>query len=88
MWFLQIDILIRILTGTVILAVASGIAGKFGRQSSVPKWIVLFDLLVIFYVSKRLLVFYVGYTLVTFALVRFIRIVKWGRKPLFLLSFD
>lgn len=85
MWFLQIDILIRILIGTVILAVASGIARKFGRQSSVPKWIVLFDLLVIFYVSKRLLVFYVGYTLVTFALVRFIRVVRRGRKPLFLL---
>ena len=85
MWFLQIDILIRILIGTVILAVASGVARKFGKQTAVPKWIVLFDLLVILYVSRRLLVFYVGYTLVTFALVRFIRIVKRGRKPLFLL---
>ena len=85
MWFLQIDILIRILIGTIILAAASGVARKFGKQTAVPKWIVLLDLLVILYVSRRLLVFYVGYTLVTFALVRFIRIVKRGRKPLFLL---
>ena len=85
MWFLQIDVLLRILTGTVLLAVASGMARRFGRQSAVPKWIVLFDLLIILYVSKRLLVFYVGYTLVTFALARFIRLVKRGRKPLFLL---
>ena len=85
MWFLQIDILIRILIGTVVLAAASGIARKFGRQAAVAKWILLFDLLVIFYVSKRLLVFYAGYTLVTFAIVRFIRVVKRGRKPLFLL---
>lgn len=85
MWFLQIDILIRILIGTVLLAAASAVARKFGKQTAVPKWMVLFDLLVILYVSKRLFVFYVGYTLVTFALVRFIRIVKRGRKPLFLL---
>ncbi len=85
MWFLQIDILMRILCGTALLAAASGIARKYGKETAVPKWIVLFDLLVIFYVSKRLVVFYIGYTLVTFAIARFIRVIKRGRKPLFLL---
>ena len=85
MWFLQIDILLRMLAGTAVLAAASGIASRFGRQSAVPKWILLFDLLILFYVSKRLLVFYAGYTLVTFGIARFIRLVKRGRKPVFVL---
>ena len=33
MWFLQIDILIRMLIGTVVLAVASAIAGVIGANA-------------------------------------------------------
>lgn len=85
MWFLQIDILLRILIGTAALSLASAIAGRFGRQSAVPKWFLLFDALVIFYVSKRLLVFYALYTLLTFALARLITRVGRARKFVFVL---
>lgn len=83
MWFLQTDILLRILIGTAFLALASGIAGRFSRQSAVTRWVLLADVLVIFYVSKRLLAFYLAYTLVTFAILRLVRAAKRGRKLLF-----
>ncbi|MGI5970769.1 MAG: MBOAT family O-acyltransferase [Oscillospiraceae bacterium] len=85
MWFLQTDILIRIVIACLLAAAALFAAGRFMKQHLVVKSLLIVDILLIFYVSKRLCVFYIGYVLVTYLFVLLIRRVKRARKLLFVL---
>lgn len=80
MWFLQTDILIRMLIACVIAATALVIAQKFMKHSHVMNGLIILDLFMILYVSKRLFVFYIGYVLVTYAFVLFIKKKRKFRK--------
>ena len=85
MWFLQIDIMVRILLACAVVAVLSVLARRYFKQSVVMRLMVVFDLLLLLYVSKRLVVFYIGYVLVTYLLVLLIGRVKKFRKGWFVL---
>ena len=85
MWFLEADIAIRLLTATAIWAAVGFAARKIGRQAEVNHFLVLLDILIIAYVSEWLAVFYVLYSIFTWALGRLVRRAQRGRKYLFLL---
>lgn len=85
MWFLQIDIMVRLLLACAVVAVLSVLAHRYFKQSVVMRLMVVFDLLLLLYVSKRLVVFYIGYVLVTYLLVLLIGHVKKFRKGWFVL---
>ncbi len=83
MWFLQTDILLKILLVCALACLASLFAAKHGKQALVLRFLAVFDLAVICLVDWRLGVFYAAYTAVTFCVAAFIRRVKRLRKPLF-----
>ncbi len=83
MWFLQTDILLKILLVCALACLASYCAAKRGKQALILRFLAVFDLAVICLVSWKLGVFYAGYTLVTYGLAAFIRRVKKLRKALF-----
>jgi alginate O-acetyltransferase complex protein AlgI len=85
MWFLQTDILIRILVACVIAAIALVIAQKFGGKRIVTNCYIVLDLLLILYVSRRLFIFYVGYVLVTYAFAAALKRLKKCRRLFFVL---
>ncbi len=83
MWFLQTDILLKILLVCALACLASFFAAKHGKQALVLRFLAVFDLAVICLVDWRLGVFYAAYTVATYGVAAFIRRVKWLRKPLF-----
>ena len=85
MWFLQTDILLKILSVCALACLASYLAAKHGKQALAVRFLALFDLAVICLVDWRLGVFYTAYTLVTWGIVGFIRRVKRFRRPLFVI---
>jgi alginate O-acetyltransferase complex protein AlgI len=85
MWFLQTDILLRMLLASVLGAAAFALGRRFQRQSWALRAYLLLDLLLIAYVSKRLLVFYIGYVLVTYGFVLLIEKLRRGRRFFFVL---
>ena len=80
MWFLQTDMLIRMLVCCVVMAAAGLVARKYRKQAATNRFLVVLDIILIAYYSEKLAVFYVGYTLVTYAIVAFIKHRKKARK--------
>ena len=85
MWFLQTDILLKILSVCALACLASYLAAKHGKQALAVRFLALFDLAVICLVDWRLGVFYTAYTLVTWGIAGFIRRVKRFRRTLFVI---
>ena len=85
MWFLQTDILLKMLLVCAVTCLVSLAAAKRGKQALALRFLALLDLAVICLVSWRLGVFYAVYTLVTWGIAAFIRRVKRLRRPLFVL---
>lgn len=85
MWFLQTDILCRMLIAMIVGAVALIVGSKLQKQTWVIRSYLLLDLLLIAYVSKRLLVFYVGYVLVTYGFVYVLEKVQKARRFFFVI---
>ena len=83
MWFLQTDILLKILLVCVLFCLASHLAARHGKQSAAVRFLFIADLAVLCLVSWKLGVFYAVYTLVTYGIAAFIRRVKRLRKVLF-----
>ncbi len=83
MWFLQTDILLKMLLVCALTGLASYIAARKGRQAQVLPFLSVLDLAVIALVDWRLAVFYAAYTLVTWGIAAFIRRVKKLRKLVF-----
>lgn len=80
MWYLQADILFRLLCACGLMIVISWFTRKvfkkdFGRYVLLP-----LDLAVLFYVSWQLAVFALGYTVVTYILARILKPLKKTRK--------
>ncbi len=71
MWFLKPDILVRMLLSSVMLALVSVISNKTNSKHNFMKYLLLpADILLLFYVSKELCLFYIVYTLVTYLFVK------------------
>jgi len=83
MWFLQTDTLLLITLLSLLFGVASVVARE--RYSRVLRLLPAAELVFLWYVSEKLTVFYVGYVLVTWLFVLFLRRVNKGRKFWFLL---
>lgn len=85
MWFLQTDILIRMLIACLIAAAALAVARRYFRQEIIMNGFILLDLLLILYVSEKLFIFYTGYVLITYGFVMALRKIKKGRRLWFVL---
>lgn len=80
MWFLQMDIMIRMIIACVIMASVLLLAVKFGKQTIVMRLMVIMDLLLILYVSEKLAIFYAGYVMITYVGLQFLHNRKTHRK--------
>lgn len=84
MWFLQADIFLRMLIACVVFALLSWILGRSGWQAKLSPWLVVADLALFWYVSKRLAVFYALYALITWGFIAFLEAYRGrGRKVVF-----
>ena len=80
MWFLQIDIMGLMLALTAAGALVFAAAGRLGKRQAAMELMPLLDLLLLWYVSEKLTVFYVGYVLVTYGFLLLLRRVVRFRK--------
>ena len=80
MWFLQMDIMVRMIIASVAMALVLPAALQFGKQAIVMRLMAVIDLLLILYVSEKLAIFYAGYVIVTYAVLRFLKSRKKCRK--------
>ena len=78
MWFLQTDTLLILALLCLGMGLLSWAAGK--KYPRLLRLFPLVDLTFLWYVSKKLAVFYIAYVLVTWAFILFLRTVKTGRK--------
>lgn len=83
MWYLQSDILFRLLIACGAMILLSGLSRLLFRKDFSPKLLIFADMAIIGYVSARLLIASIGYTLITYILVCFLRRAKKCKKPLF-----
>ena len=87
MWYLQADTLVWILGSTLLYGLAAAILHRVSPQRRLTPFLLLFDLGLLFFVSWQLALFYVGYTLVTYAMLRILKAAKGQglRRILFIL---
>ena len=76
MWYLQADTLVWILGSTLLYGLAAAILHRVSPQRRLTPFLLLFDLGLLFFVSWQLALFYVGYTLVTYAMLRILKAAK------------
>lgn len=87
MWYLQTDTLAWILGSTLLYAAAAAILHRVSPQRRLTPFLLLFDLGLLAFVSWQLAVFYVGYTLITYAMLRVLKAARGAglRRGLFVL---
>ena len=87
MWYLQADTLVWILGSTLLYGLAAAILHRVSPQRRLTPFLLLFDLGLLFFVSWQLALFYMGYTLVTYAMLRILKAAKGQglRRILFVL---
>jgi len=85
MWFLQTDTLLLMLGLSLLLGLLLRFAGE--RRNSVLRLTLLADIAVLWHVSEKLTVFAVGYALVTYGFLWFLRRRKRGRGVWFALLY-
>ena len=83
MWYLQSDILFRLLIACGAMIVFSGLSRLLFKKDFGPKVLIFADMAVIGYVSVRLLFASLVYTIITYILVCFLRRAKKCKKFLF-----
>ncbi len=83
MWFLQADTLLLI----VLLCLVFGIASCFAKEryAALLRFLPIFELAFLWYVSEKLTVFYVLYVLITWLFAVLLRRIERGRRIWFLL---
>lgn len=80
MWYLQSDILFRLLTACGLMIIISWFTRRAFKKDYGRNVLILFDLAIIAYVSWQLAAFAVGYTILTYILVRVLKPLKKTRK--------
>lgn len=83
MWYLQTDVLLRLLAACGIMILISGLSRAVFKKDLGPKVLVFADIAVIAYVSKELALLSVGYMLITFIFARILRPLKKTRRFFF-----
>lgn len=80
MWYLQADILFRLLTACGLMLIISWFTRKVFRRNYGRNVLLLFDLAILISVSPRLAAFSAGYTIITYILVRVLKTFKRTKK--------
>lgn len=80
MWYLQADILFRLLTACGLMLIISFVTRKIFKKDFGRNVLLLFDLAILTYVSWQLAAFAVGYTILTYILARVLKPLKKTRK--------
>ena len=83
MWYLQIDILVRLLLACALMIVLSGISRLFLKKDFSPYVLLPVSLAVIGMVSWQLMIFSLLYTVITFILTRILNKLKGSKKVCF-----
>ncbi|MGN0106440.1 MAG: MBOAT family O-acyltransferase [Hominilimicola sp.] len=83
MWYLQTDVLLRLLIATGIMILISGLSRLIFKKDFSPKVLIFADIAVIAYVSWQLALFSIGYTLITFIFARILKPLKKSRRFFF-----
>lgn len=85
MWYLQTDVLIRLLSACAAIMLISFFSRLVFKKDLAPKVLVLADIAVIAYVSWQLALLAVGYTLITYILTRILNPLKKSRRIFFVI---
>lgn len=85
MWYLQTDVLLRLLIAAGVMLLVSGLSRLILKKDLGPKVLVFASIAVIAYVSWQLALFAIGYALITFILARILRPLKKARRFFFVL---
>lgn len=83
MWYLQTDVLLRLLIATGVMLFVSGLSRLIFKKDLGSKVLVLASIAVIAYVSWQLALFAIGYALITFIFARILRPLKKTRRFFF-----
>lgn len=83
MWYLQADVLLRLLIACGSIMLISGLTRLIFKKDLAPKVLIFADIAVIAYVSWQLALWSVGYTLITFILARILKPLKKARRFFF-----
>ena len=73
MWYLQADTLLWILGSTAVYALLSALLARLAPRRRLTPFLLVFDLGLLFFVSPALALFYIGYTLATYGLLRILK---------------
>lgn len=85
MWFLQTDTLLLMLGMSLAMGLALHLAGERRRRQTALRAMPLLDVALLWYVSEKLTVFYLGYVAVTYGFLLFLRHRRRGRGVWFAL---
>lgn len=83
MWYLQVDILLRLLTAIGAMLLLSGLSRLILKKDLSPKVLIFANIAIIAYVSPQLALFSAGYALITFIFARILRPLKKTRRFFF-----
>ncbi len=83
MWYLEADTLFKLLIATGAMLLVSGLSRLLFKKDLAPKALIIANIAVIGIISWQLLVFSVGYTLITFILIKHLTHRKRCKKILF-----
>lgn len=83
MWYLQTDILVRLLTAVGAMLLVSGLSRLILKKDLSPKVLIFANIAIIAYVSPQLALFSAGYALITFVFARILRPLKKTRRFFF-----
>lgn len=83
MWYLEADTLFTLLTASGIMMLISGISRLLFKKDFAPKILILANIAVIGFISRPLLLWSLGYIVITFLLIKHLTHRKRARKFLF-----
>ena len=83
MWYLQTDVLLRLLIACGIMILLSGLSRFIFKKDFSPKALIFASAAVIAYVSWQLALFSIGYMLITFLFARILKPLKKTRRFFF-----
>ncbi|MCI5605056.1 MAG: hypothetical protein MR413_05355 [Clostridia bacterium] len=80
MWYLQADILLRLLISCGLMMIISWFSRRKLKKDLGRSFLLIFDIAILCYVSWQLAVFSIGYTILTYILVRVLKPLKKTKK--------
>lgn len=78
MWFLQIDKLLLLLVLSLAFGIASAFSGE--KYKKILRFLPIAEIVALWYISEKLTVFYIGYILITWLFVLFLRRIRGKRS--------